>query len=98
MSRPNPADVATATLAAHLLAESGSALTRALDLLELLGWRDDLDAIAEALTLANRKVQAVRGVVDGHLENIRSTATGRAPHASALAMLELGKEELRRAS
>jgi hypothetical protein len=86
----DPSAVASATLAAHLLVESGSALTRAGELLEFLGWADEADAIASALSVARRKVLAVRGLVDAHLDVIRAGTADE----KTLALLELAKSEL----
>jgi hypothetical protein len=85
----DPSAVATATLAAHLLVESASGITRAGELLRYLGWNDDAEALDGALRLALRKVHAVRQVVDAHLENITGGADARTG-----AMLELAKAEI----
>jgi hypothetical protein len=92
---PNPSDVATATLAAHLLSEAGSAIVRAQELLEILGWRDQLEDLRTACGGATRRVQAVRMLVDGHLEVIHARLTGREPDQRVTSELELGSELLR---
>lgn len=96
MPAPDPSAVATATLAAHLLSEAGSGIVRALDLLELLGWREEVEPVRAALNLANRKVCAVRQVVDGHIDAIRARTLGRPVDPNAIALLEMGQEELAR--
>jgi hypothetical protein len=96
VSQPDPSTIATASLAAHLLAEGASAVIRGRDLLEFLSLPDDADAIQRALTAASRQIQAARQIVDGHLDAIVARAAGREPDPDALALVAIGRSELER--
>lgn len=74
----------TATAAAHLLTEAGSAAVRALDLLRLTGWRpDESQLLNESLTEAVRIVTLVRVLLDARLAELAATLAGDAPRAAA---------------
>lgn len=86
--------IAPVTLAGHLLTEAGSAIVRALDLLEPAIVDEQLGPMSRALTEAIARVNAVRQVVDGVCELERAERLGRAADPQGVALLELGREQL----
>ncbi len=90
MPGPDPSAVAATTLAAHLLTEAGSSISRARDLLFLLGWEDTWHPLERGLCLALERVNGARSLVDGHLEQIRK---GEATEQS-IRLIDIGRAQL----
>lgn len=75
---------ATATTAAHLLTEAGSATVRAHDLIRLTGWRpDESQVLVDALTESIRLTTTARVLIDARLAELAALMAGDSPRADA---------------
>lgn len=89
------ATVPVLALAAHLLAEAGSAVIHAGDVLELVAWpEDERPAVEEALSHAARTIQGLRMLLDAHTAQM--TGRGAGGGESIAGALEIIRDEVAR--